>query len=293
MTVGFIGLGNLGSPIASNLVRSGYTVKVYNRTKEKAAPLTALGAIVVTEPHEVVTKGGVVVSLVSDDKALKQVAGDTFAKALGQGGLHISMSTISPDTSRDLAEHHRKFGVTYIAAPVFARPEAAAAKMGFVCISGGTESDRERTKPVLTDAVAKQIFDFGEDPGAANVVKLAGNFMLAASIEIMAEAFTLAEKNGLPAKGVYEMLTSTLFAAPLFQNYGRMIVQQQFEPAAFRLALGLKDIDLVLDTAQESGTPMPVAELLQSRLQKSMAKGDGDLDWSAFTKLVAEDAGLR
>lgn len=292
-TVGFIGLGNLGLPIASNLVKSGYTVRVFNRTLEKAKPLASLGATVVSEPHEAATPGGVVITLLSDDRALKEVATDAFAKALGHGGVHVSMSTISPDTSRELSAHHQKFGVTYIAAPVFARPEAAAAKMGFVCISGGKQIDRDRVKPVLTDAVAKQIIDFGDEPGGANVVKLIGNFMLAASIEMMGEAFTLAEKNGLPPKAVYEMLTSSIFAAPVFQNYGRIIVEQRFEPVAFRLALGLKDINLVLDTAQKSGTPMPLADLLHDRLQKSVDEGDGDLDWSAFTKQVAEDAGIK
>jgi 3-hydroxyisobutyrate dehydrogenase-like beta-hydroxyacid dehydrogenase len=288
VTVGFIGLGNLGLPIASNLVKSGYTVRVFNRTREKAKPLADLGATIVSEASEAATPGGVVITLLSDDLAVKQVADDTFVKALGQGGIHISMSTISPDTSRELSAHHQKHGVTYIAAPVFARPEAAAARMGFVCTSGGAQHDRDRIKPFLTDAVAKQIIDFGDEPGAANVVKLVGNFMLAASIEMMAEAFTLAEKNGLPAQTVYEMLTSTLFNAPVFQNYGRILVQQQFEPASFRLALGLKDINLLLDTAQKSSTPMPLADLIRDRLQKSMKDGEGDLDWSAFTKQVGK-----
>lgn len=292
-TIGFIGLGNLGLPIATNLIKAGYGLKVYNRTKEKASSLVALGAKSVSQAHEAASPGGIVITLVSDDHALREVAGDALAKALGQGGLHISMSTIGADTSRSLALHHKKFGVSYLAAPVFARPEAAAAKLGSVCFSGGTPEDRNRARQVLTEGVAKNIFDFGDDAGAANVVKLIGNFMIAASVEMLAEGFALAEKNGVPAQAVYEMLTGTLFAAPVFQNYGRIILSKKFEPASFRLALGLKDVNLVLENANQSQTPMPMANLVHDRLLRGMANGNGDLDWASFANEVLKDAGLN
>ncbi len=291
-SVGFIGLGNLGIPIATNLIKAGYDLKVYNRTKEKASPLVALGAKSVGHAHEVAEPGGIVITLVSDDSALREVAGDEFAKALGNGGLHISMSTIGADTSRSLAIHHKTFGVRYVAAPVFARPEAAAAKSGFVCLSGATAEDRNRARPLLTDGVAKQIFDFGEDAGTAHVVKLIGNFMIAASIEMMAEAFALAEKNGVPSQAVYEMLTSTLFAAPVFQNYGRIILSKKFEPASFRLALGLKDVNLVLQNGNQSQTPMPMANLVHDRMLRGIAIGNADLDWASFAEEALKDAGI-
>ncbi len=192
------------------------------------------------------------------------------------------MSTISANTSRALAIHHKKFSVHYLSAPVFARPEAAAARMGFVCLSGATAEERYRVQPILTDAVAKQIFDFGDDEGAAHVVKLIGNFMIGASIEMLAEAFTLAEKNGLSAQAVYEMLTSTLFAAPVFQNYGRIILNKNFEPASFRLALGLKDINLVLQNGNQSQTPLPMANLVHDRMLRGVANGNSERDWASF-----------
>ncbi|HYG19452.1 MAG TPA: NAD(P)-dependent oxidoreductase [Ohtaekwangia sp.] len=291
-SIGFVGLGNLGRPIAMNLLKAGYKVRVFNRTREKLSTIVAAGAEAVQRAHETAEKGGIVITLVADDEAVKTIASDDFAAALGPGGIHVSMSTISPHAARDLAMHHKKFGATYMAAPVFARPEAAAAKAGIVCVSGGSAAERQLINGILTDGVAKQVVDFGDEPGAAHVVKLVGNFMLAASIEMMAEAFVLAEKNGLSAQGVYEMFTSTIFSLPVFQNYGKLVVQRSFEPASFRLALGLKDINLVLDAAHKTKTPMPLADLLQERLQKSMGCGEGHLDWSAFSKRAAEDAGL-
>lgn len=290
--LGFVGLGNLGSPIAANLLKAGYDLSVYNRTPEKASPLVSQGARLARRAHETATLGGVVITLVSDDAALREIANDEFAAALGNGGLHISMSTIGPETSRTLAAHHRAFGVAYVSAPVFARPEAAAAKAGFVCLSGSTAPERARAAAILTDSVAKQIFDFGDDAGAAHVVKMLGNFMIASSIEMLAEAFALAEKNGVAAQSVHEMLTTTLFAAPVLQNYGRIILARKFEPAAFRLTLGLKDVKLVLENANQKKAPMPLANLVHDKMLKGIARGDADLDWSSFAEESRRDAGL-
>ncbi len=291
-TVGFIGIGNLGLPIAKNLIQSGYKLKVYNRTRVKTKPLADLGATIVGTPAEAAESGGIVFSLVADDRALEEICTETLIQKLGEGGLHISMSTVSADVSRRLAKLHEKAGAAFVAAPVFARPEAAAARAGSVCISGATAQIRERAKPVLTAAVAKAIFDFWDDAGAANVVKLIGNFMIASSIELLAEALTLAEKNGLAPPAVHEMLTSTIFAAPVFQNYGRIIMGRNYEPASFRQVLGLKDVNLVLENARAANVPLPLANLVQNRMTSGVAKGLGDSDWASFADRVREDAGL-
>jgi 3-hydroxyisobutyrate dehydrogenase-like beta-hydroxyacid dehydrogenase len=292
-TIGFIGLGNLGLPIASNLAKAGYPLRVYNRTLEKTAPLAGLGAQVAATAAETTEKGGIVISLVSDDAALNEIATDALASSLGEGGIHLSMSTVGAHTSRALALHHRKFGVHYIAAPVFARPEAAAAKSGTVCLSGASIAERNGVHAMLRDAVAKQIFDFGDYAGSANVVKLIGNFMIATSVELLAEAFTLAEKNGIAASAVYDMFTSTLFAAPVFQNYGRIILHKNYAPPSFRLALGLKDVNLVLQNGNQTQTAIPIANLLHDRMVKGMANGHQDQDWSSFAEEARRDAGLR
>jgi 3-hydroxyisobutyrate dehydrogenase-like beta-hydroxyacid dehydrogenase len=174
---------------------------------------------------------------------------------------------------------------------VFGRPNAAAAKTLRICTSGPADA-KARIRPVL-EAMGQDVFDFGEDPAAANVVKLAGNFMIAASFEAISEALTMVQKNGVDPVAAIEMLTSTLFASPVYQGYGAMIAHRKFTPAGFRLPLGLKDIDLVLKTATEANVPMPAANLLRDRFISALAKGRADLDWSAIALGVADDAGLK
>jgi 3-hydroxyisobutyrate dehydrogenase-like beta-hydroxyacid dehydrogenase len=288
--LGFIGLGNMGVPIAANLLQAGYTLRVYNRTSSKAAPVVAKGAALATSPADVAPTGGIVLTMLADDRAVEEVSlpSGSFVERLGPGGIHVSLSTISPATARRLAEHHAKYKVNYVASPVFGRPEAAAAARLWVCVSGASEA-RKRVQPLLA-VIGQGIFDFGEDAGAANVVKLCGNFLVASSIEALAELLTLAEKNGVSKKAVAELIGKL---SPLHQGYANQIAERRFEPAGFRLALGLKDINLVLQTAAASAMPMPLASLLHDRWISAVAKGRADLDWSAIALGVAEDAGLR
>jgi 3-hydroxyisobutyrate dehydrogenase-like beta-hydroxyacid dehydrogenase len=292
-TLGLIGLGNMGQPIATNLLRAGYKLRVYNRTAEKAAPLVAEGAIATSHPAEVAEPGAVVFTMLADDKALEDVClrERSFVERLGPGGIHVSMSTIAPATARRLADHHAKYKVAYVAGPVFGRPDAAAAKRLWICFSG-PEPAKKRIQPILA-AFTQGRFDFGEDSSAANVAKLCGNFLIAAAIEALSEALTLAEKNGLHRKQVSDMVGQTLFACPVYQGYGRHIAEHDYLPAGFRLALGLKDINLALGAAASSQTPMPLASLLRDRWLSGIAKGRADLDWSAVALGVAEDAGLK
>jgi 3-hydroxyisobutyrate dehydrogenase-like beta-hydroxyacid dehydrogenase len=288
-TLGFIGLGNMGTPIAANLLKAGFGLRVYNRTASKAAPFTAKGAALASSPRDVAQPGGVVLTMLADDRAVEEVclAAGSFVERLGAGGIHISLSTISPLTARRLAEHHAKRNVAYVASPVFGRPEAAAAAKLWVCNSGPAAA-KKKVQPILA-AIGQGIFDFGEDAGAANLVKLCGNFLVAAGIETLAEMLTLAEKNGVSMKAVAEMIGKL---SPLHSGYANQIAEQRFAPAGFRLTLGLKDVNLILQTAAASMTPMPFASLLHDRYVSAAAKGRGDLDWSAIALGVAEDAGL-
>jgi 3-hydroxyisobutyrate dehydrogenase-like beta-hydroxyacid dehydrogenase len=291
-TIGFIGLGQMGEPMARNLMRAGFKLRIYNRTPEKAAALAAEGASLVTRPADVVEPGGIAVSMVANDDALEEVvAGDSgFGAALGQGGVHISMSTVSPATARRLAELHRRHGSAYVAAPVFGRPEAAAARKLWVCVAGA-QAAKERVRPVL-EALGQAVYDLGEEPAGANVVKLAGNFLILSAVEAMAQAFTLAQKNGVDKTAVAKLFGETVFACPIYQNYGRIIAAEAFEPAGFKLTLGMKDINLILDTAEASGTPMPFASMLHDRLLAALAKGRQELDWTAIALESKEAAGL-
>ena len=283
----------MGAPIAANLLKAGYALRVYNRTAAKGAPLVEKGATLAPKPAEVAQPGGIVLTMVADDRALEELclAGGSFVERLGSGGIHISISTIAPATAERLAEHHAKYGVTYVASPVFGRPEAAAAAKLWVCLSGARAA-KERAKPIHA-AISQGVFDFGEGITSANVVKLCGNFLIASAIESLAESLTLAEKNAVDKKAVADMFGKSILACPIYQGYGKQIAEERFEPAGFRLALGLKDITLALQAATAKSMPMPVGSLLRDRWLASVAKGREDFDWTAVALSVAEDAGLK
>lgn len=291
--IGFVGLGNMGLPLATNLLESGYKLRVYNRTAAKAQPLVEKGAIAVDAPADVVEPGGIVITLLSNDQALEAVVlGEQgLLSSLTADSIHLSMSTIAPATAQTLAVHHEQKGAHYLAAPVFGRPDAVAARKLWLTLSGN-EAAKARVRPLL-EKVGQGIFDFGDDVGAANVVKLAGNFLIISAIEAMAEAFTLAEKNGIDRTQIANLFGQTLFACPIYQNYGRMIAQQQYEPAGFKLSLGLKDITLALQTASASQMPLPLASLLHDRLIAAVANGKGDIDWTGLALTASEEAGLK
>ncbi|HWT53227.1 MAG TPA: NAD(P)-dependent oxidoreductase [Rhodocyclaceae bacterium] len=289
-SVAFIGLGRMGLPMARLLLKAGFNVTVFNRTRAKAEPLAAEGAVIADTVAAAIEPGGIVVTMLANDAALQAIADDVMAK-LGRGGLHISMSTVSPETTRDLAARHAAAGSELIAAPVFGRPEAAAAKLLRICVSGAPAA-LVRARPLL-DAMSQSIHEFGAEVGAANVQKLVGNFMILAAVEAMAEAFALGEKNGLDRKAMNAFFSETIFACAIYQNYGRIAAERSYQPPGFAMPLGMKDIRLVRDVAEESRVPMPLADLLHARLLTALAKGREDYDWTAIELSSAEDAALR
>ena len=291
-TIGFIGLGNMGAALARRLLEADYTLRVYNRTRSKAEPLARQGARVVDEPRAVAEPGGIVITMLANDAALEEVAlGEHgFLGRLGEGGVHLSMSTVAPATAARLAALHEQRRGAYLGAPVLGRPEAAAAGQLWIMLAGPAPAKR-RAQPVL-QALGQDVFDFGEQPEAANVVKLSMNFLLAAMMEALAEAFTFAEKQGISRADLNNVVGQTTFACPAYQGYGRIIAERRFTPAGFQLPLGLKDIQLALQAAADHATPMPVAGLLRDRLLSAVAKGRETMDWSALALGAAEDAGL-
>jgi 3-hydroxyisobutyrate dehydrogenase-like beta-hydroxyacid dehydrogenase len=292
-TIGFIGLGSMGLPMATNLLAAGYELSVYNRTPEKAQSLAEQGVQVLDQPAAVAKSSEIVVTMLANDAALEAVVlGENgILSSLGKGSIHLSMSTVSPATANKLASLHQQAGSHYVAAPVFGRPDAAAARKLWIAVSGNPAA-KERAKPVL-EHLGQGLFDFGETAGAANVVKLTGNFLIIAAIEAMAEAFTLAEKNGIDRSEVANLFGQTLFSCPIYQNYGRMIAQQQYEPAGFKLSLGLKDVTLALQTARDNQMPLPLASLLHDRLLALVAEGKSDLDWTGLALKISQEAGLQ
>jgi len=290
MNAAVIGLGSMGDPIARNLLKAGHTLTVYNRTASRAEPFRALGARVAANASEAVRDAEAVVTMVSDDRALEDVMLAGPIEGIKPGALHVSMSTISVALSRRLADAHGARGHHYVSAPVFGRPEAAVAKKLFV-IAAGAAAQIERCQP-LFDAVGQKTYVAGEMPELANALKLAGNFMITAVIETLAEALAFAEKSGLERKQFVDILTDSLFGAPIYRTYSAMLVANTFEPAGFKLPLALKDNRLLLAAAEQVAVPLPMASLIRDRMVRGMAEGLGDSDWSAIARLAARDAGL-
>lgn len=290
--LGFIGLGNMGQPMAQRLIAAGHSLRVWNRSSNRADPLVALGAERADSPGAACESDGIVFTMVADDRALEAVTLEPggLLDRLGPGGVHVSLSTISPTTSRRLAEAHGERGAAYIAAPVFGRPDAAAAGKLWV-VTSGPEQAKARFRPLIP-AIGQGVYDFGEEPGAANIVKLAGNFLIASAIEALGEAAALVGKNGIDPGGVMKMFGETLFACRVYQGYGAQIAERRFSPAGFRLALGLKDVNLALSAGEASDVPLPLGSLLHDRFLSMRAQGDGDLDWSAIALGAARAAGL-
>ncbi len=291
MNVGFIGLGKMGEAMARNLLKAGHKLTVFNRTRRKAEELEAEGARVAGTPAE--AAGDVLLTMLADDTALEGVmfGGANVVAALARGATHVSMSTISVALSKRLAEAHEKAGQAFVSAPVFGRPEAAAAARLFI-VAAGPSAALKRCQP-LFDAMGQKTFVFGEDPVAANVVKLAGNFLIGSVIESLGEALALVRKYGIDPHRLLEFLTSSLFAAPVYKTYGTLIAEDKYQPVGFKMSLGLKDVRLALAAAEAAAVPMPVASLIRDRLTAGMARGMQDDDWSSFARLVAESAGLK
>jgi len=290
--IGFIGLGAMGEPMAANLAAAGFKLRVFNRTAAKADALVAAGAVRAERRGDAAMSGGVAITMLADDAALEEVTlgSGGLAERLGSGGIHLSMSTVAPATSRRLAELHRTHGGSYIASPVFGRPDAAKAKRLWI-LAAGPAAAKAAIRPLL-DAMGQGVFDFGEEPGAANVAKLVGNFLIAANLEAMSEAFAIAEKQGVDRSAVADLLAKTLFACPIYQGYGKAIAEKRFTPVGFRMPLGLKDVELALGMAREVTMGLPIGSLVRDRLIATLAKGRQEMDWSAIALSVLDDAGL-
>ena len=293
MKIAFLGLGNMGGHMARHLLRAGHDITVWNRTLSKADELRAKGAKVGKSAGQAVKDAEAVVTMLADDHAVESAVlhSGGVLDHLPKGAVHISMSTISVALSQKLAEDHGKHGQQYIAAPVFGRPEAAEAGKLFV-VAAGDNSAVERCKPLL-ELLGQRVFVIGDKPEMANVVKLSGNFLIASVIESLGEAIALTRKYGIDPHDYVEFLTNSLFAAPIYKTYGGIIAEEKYQPAGFKLRLGLKDVRLALAAAEAVDAPLPFASMLRDHMLTAIGRGMEDLDWSSTAKLAAENAGLK
>ena len=254
MKVGFIGLGRMGAGMAANLLKAGHDVTVYNRTRAKADALVALGAKAAASVADA-CRGDAVITMLADDDAVEGVvfSDGGIAGSLSAGAMHISSSTISVALSERLEAAHVNAGQRFVAAPVFGRPDVAATGQLFIVAAGAP--DAVKAAASLFDAIGQKTFIISETPKAGNLVKLSGNFLSASVIEAVGEAMALIGKAGVDRRQYLDILTSTLFDAPVYKTYGGLIIDGKFEPAGFAAPLGQKDIRLTLAAAEISACP--------------------------------------
>jgi 3-hydroxyisobutyrate dehydrogenase-like beta-hydroxyacid dehydrogenase len=293
MKIGFIGIGHMGEGLARRLIGAGFSLVVFNRTRSRAEALAALGATVADSPGDAAADAEVVITMLADDHAVEATifSPGNVIDRMPQGAIHLSASTISVDLSRRLAAAHREKGQSFVAATVFGRPDAAAAGKLFV-VAAGPHDQVDRCQAIFA-SIGQKMFMAGEDAPNANVIKLAGNFMITAVIESLAESFALAKKHGIDPHLLLDVLTSSLFAAPVYATYGNIIADEKYDPPGFRLPLGMKDNSLVLQAAQAASVPMPLASLVHDHFVTAMATGLGDFDWAAIAAVSYRNAGIQ
>jgi len=288
--VGFIGLGNMGVAMAATLIKAGHELTVYNRTPAKAEALVDQGARYAQTVADA-CRGEVVITMLSDDNALENVVfGENgIATVLSPGAIHISSSTVSVALADKLTAAHAAKGQKFVAAPVFGRPEAAAASKLFIAVAGADDAV-DACMPIF-NALGQRTFRFGPKPSAAALVKISGNFLIASVLESLSEVLALIGKGGLNQREYLDFLTSTLFTAPVYKTYGGLIIEKKFQPAGFAAPLGLKDVRLALSAGENLRVPLPLASLLRDRFLTLLARGGESLDWSAIAQVAAADSG--
>jgi 3-hydroxyisobutyrate dehydrogenase-like beta-hydroxyacid dehydrogenase len=295
--IGFIGLGRMGSAMANNLVAAGFKVLMHTRRKERAEELAEQGFAATTNLSDLFDCE-IIVSMLTDGAAVREVVLgqealglDGLAMGLPPRAIHLSMSTIAPATARQMAAVHAKFGQGYVAAPVLGNPVAAKARELFI-LAGGAPVDVDRCRPLLS-AMGQATFDVGADPSAANLIKLAGNMMVASTLEIIGELAALLRKRNVDPGLVIGILTQTMFGGRAHRIYGEKIAREDYGPGNFVLPLALKDVRLALAEAEAAAVPMPSISVVRDRLIAGIARGYADFDWTALGLIAAEEAGLN
>jgi 3-hydroxyisobutyrate dehydrogenase-like beta-hydroxyacid dehydrogenase len=290
MKIGFVGLGRMGGHIAENLLKAGHQVTVWNRSPGPAEALVAKGAVRASTPEEAL-QGEAAFSMLSNDAVMREIGfdGPLLAKA-ANGLIHVNMATISAALAKELQAAHKKAGLSYISAPVFGRPEMAAAAQ-LVIVAGGDAAAIATLQPIF-DKVSARTVTVGDKAEKANLFKIAGNFMIAAEMQATGEAFAMLRKGGVDPALFHDVLSGRLFTGAVFKNYGTMVLNRQYEPAGFALTLGLKDVNLAREAAGSMGMELPTANLLKSNYDQAVSWGWQDKDWSAIGEVPYRKAGL-
>jgi 3-hydroxyisobutyrate dehydrogenase-like beta-hydroxyacid dehydrogenase len=284
-------LGRMGQAMAGRIQGAGHDLVVYNRTREKAAELEKNGAKVAADVGEACAGRDVVVTVLTDDKALREIVHGGILRSLPKGAIHVPMGTHSVTALAEIDAVHRDAGQVLVAAPVLGRPDAAAAGMLGV-VPAGPPDAVAKLEPLFA-VIGRRTFNAGTNPSGAAAVKLANNMVLGCAIEAMAEGFALTRKFGVDPATFHEVLTDGLFAAPAYKVYGAIIANESYDQAGFTTRLGLKDANLMLAAGEAAGVPLPSCNVYRDRLLGAIAHGEGDLDWAVMARDQARASGLE
>jgi 3-hydroxyisobutyrate dehydrogenase-like beta-hydroxyacid dehydrogenase len=292
MKVGFVGIGRMGEVMAARILEGGHTVTVYNRSPGKTDDLAKKGAAVAKDLAGAAKGHDVVITMVSDDTAIRSVVHDQgLLEALDAGAVHVTMGTHSVECIKGLGEDHAKAGRGFVSAPVLGRPDVVAANQGTV-VPGGAPDAIAKAKP-LFDLIGRRVFVAGATPESAAAVKIANNFVLGCAIEALAESFSLVRKYGVDTDVFYNVLTEGLFGGSAHKTYGGIIAKQNYDHAGFTARLGLKDANLALAAGQLVAVPLPSGNVWRDSLIDAIAHGDADKDWAVMGRVRARAAGLK
>jgi 3-hydroxyisobutyrate dehydrogenase-like beta-hydroxyacid dehydrogenase len=284
MKIGFVGLGSMGQAMAVNLLKGGHELWVWNRSPSAVQPLVELGAKAASNPVQAF-EVEVVFSMLADDEALRSVLLESgLLLTLKAPLIHVNMATIAADFAAELATLHQDQGVAYVAAPVLGRPNVAAAG-NLEILAAGPADAIAKVQPLL-DLIGRRTWPLGEQAASANVVKIAVNFMLISAVEAMGEAAAMVRAHGIESAKLIELVSSTVFPGPIYSGYGGLIAKRNYEPAAFKAALGLKDIGLAIDTAANVSVPLPMAQLIKDHLLDTMAHDQGHMDLAVLAEVT-------
>lgn len=288
--IAYLGLGIMGRGMAGNLLKAGHEVTVWNRTPERAAPLVAQGAKQAGTPAEAVAGAEVIMYCLSDDKAVEDLVfgSGQLLSAVKQGQIVVDMTTLHPDTSRKEAAAYAEKGVEFLDAPVFGSKNEAA-NGGLWIVVGGKKELYEQIKPILELLSETTHYMGGTAMGAS--MKLVGNLVVAAQLEALGEAMTLATKAGLNPEDVLGVLHVTDFKSPIFDGVGQALINRDFS-THFALKLMLKDANLISSFAQDLNVPVPASAATREVIKSAVNKGWGELNASAFIQSLEEQAGV-
>ncbi len=289
--IAFVGLGNMGSGMASSIVRAGFDLRVWNRTASKMAPLQELGAETASSIRDAVEGADLVfTSLMDDGSVLDALNGDEgMLEGLARNAVHVCLTTVSPTLADSLKGIHEQHGSEFVMCPVLGRPDAAA-DGSLIALLAGSASGADKAAPVI-ESFTQMVFLLGAEPRHAAVLKLCLNYAVISNIELMSEVYACAEKSGLDLEQV-EGFFRTLYGFPVLHMYAEKIRNRAFSDGGFKMTGGLKDIRLMLDSASQLGTSFDIGQIIESKMDEALTLGYEELDWSAIYEVTRRRADL-